>query len=535
MQQPLTHARRPALLLALVALSVAPLAAAMTADEFFLDGNRLFRDDLYWAALLRYRQAGDEGMDTPLLHFNTGVTHYRAQQHARANASLLRALDDPALRVAAQYNLGLNAHAAGRIDDALRWLRQARDQTSEPQLSRYAAIAIERIQNAAAMEETIEPAREPAPQKRPVADLEISAMVGFGQDDNVFRAPEEPYDDLSEPSQPLITPVMETGVFIPVRLNVKYRINSLPFEGFYVRYRGAGRYYQERDFENGDEYQHEVSIGSEYRREQDDRVREVFSAFRVAQHEETWYDPDDGSERTVEDIPAGTRLDYLRYGPELRLRQSHRNWSFGLGIKAQLWNYQELEDVVEYDHEFFDVNLFTQYSTESGSLLRITANAYSRRFGDRRAYDLDGQQRTNNPDMRYDYYALQMTGRQRVLDNFWFGFDLGRTHRLDKYERYNNYYRNEIGVEMHWDPGRRFDLKLAGRYYNYDFPDAFAFHLPAAGLKTQESARIELAGRYRMTQRLFLVAEARYDETVSTDQRIQYERHQVFVGVEWRN
>ena len=32
-------------------------AAARTADEYFADGNRLFRDDLYWAALLRYRAA----------------------------------------------------------------------------------------------------------------------------------------------------------------------------------------------------------------------------------------------------------------------------------------------------------------------------------------------------------------------------------------------------------------------------------------------------------------------------------------------
>ena len=52
-------------------------ASAATAGELFADGNRLFRDDLYWAALLRYRQAGEAGMDTPLLHYNTGVAHYK--------------------------------------------------------------------------------------------------------------------------------------------------------------------------------------------------------------------------------------------------------------------------------------------------------------------------------------------------------------------------------------------------------------------------------------------------------------------------
>ena len=48
-------------LLALLAIMMAPPAAAMTAQEYFADGNRLFRDDLYWAALLRYRQAAEQG------------------------------------------------------------------------------------------------------------------------------------------------------------------------------------------------------------------------------------------------------------------------------------------------------------------------------------------------------------------------------------------------------------------------------------------------------------------------------------------
>ena len=67
----------------LIALLPAGPALAATASELFADGNRLFRDDLYWAALLRYREASDAGMDTPLLNYNTGVAHYRARQHAQ--------------------------------------------------------------------------------------------------------------------------------------------------------------------------------------------------------------------------------------------------------------------------------------------------------------------------------------------------------------------------------------------------------------------------------------------------------------------
>ena len=56
------------LLAALIAALPVGHAVAMTADEYFTDGNRLYYNDLYWAALLRYQQAADEGLDAAVLH-----------------------------------------------------------------------------------------------------------------------------------------------------------------------------------------------------------------------------------------------------------------------------------------------------------------------------------------------------------------------------------------------------------------------------------------------------------------------------------
>ena len=122
----------PLMLIGLLAVAATLLPArsaeAMTAEQYFADGNRLYREDLYWAALLRYSQASEAGMNTALLHYNTGIAHYRAGQHIRARASLLKAVDDPSLRVVAQYNLGLNAFSLGEYDEALGWFRLVRDQ-----------------------------------------------------------------------------------------------------------------------------------------------------------------------------------------------------------------------------------------------------------------------------------------------------------------------------------------------------------------------------------------------------------------------
>lgn len=524
-------------LLLLVCIGLlAPLqsAHALSARQYFAEGNRLFRDDLYWAALLRYRQAAEAGMDTPLLHYNSGIANFRANQHIRAREAFLISLEDPSLRIPAHYNLGLNAYAMGDSDAALRWFRLARDQNVRQKIHNYAVIAISRIQAEQDKPYRLNARAPHREAQREFTSLQLRARVGFGSDDNVFRSPDQPYIDFSDPTLPLVTPEPKSGVFMPLSLSAKYLVNSLKFEGFYTAYRLAGRYYQNKDLENGNEYLHEVSFGNEFRRREGAREREVYSAFKIAQHDENYYDPDNGNSRSIGGISIDERMNYIRYGPELILRQSHEHLAIGAIVKGQLWNYEDTLVVPEYDHEYFLVSLFGQYKFAPSSLLRITVEGYSRRFGDRPAYDLDGQQRIGNPTIRYDYLSLTLNVRQRIIDGLWFGVSANRTERTDKYVAYNDYTRDSYGVELHWSAGARFDLVANGVYELYNFPNAFAFHNPVAGRKTQESARINIIGTFRMTQSLSLVAAAHYKETVSNDTRIQYERNQFLLGVRWQ-
>lgn len=514
---------------------LAPLqsAQAMSARQYFAEGNRLFRDDLYWAALLRYRQAEDAGMDTPLLHYNSGIANFRAEQYTRARDALLIALEDPALRIPAHYNLGLNAYAMGDSDEALRWFRLARDQNVHQKIQNYAVIAISRIQTGQVHQNVqyVRMAERETP--REFTSLQLRARVSFGSDSNVFRSPDQVYVDFSDPALPVVTPEVKSGVFMPLSLSAKYLINSLKYEGFYGAYRLTGRYYQDKELENGNEYLHEISFGNEFRRREGARIREVYSAFKVAQHDETYYDPDNGNSRNIGGVDIDERMSYIRYGPEMIFRQSHEHLSVGAMLKGQLWDYEDTIVVPEYDHEFFLLSVFGQYKFAPSSLLRITMEGYSRRFGDRPAFDLDGRQRIGNPTIRYDYLSLALTVRQRIMAGLWFGVRGERTQRTDKYVAYNDYTRDSYGFELHWSPGSRFDLSANGVYELYNFPNAFAFHNPVAGRKTQENAMINIIGTYRMTHSLSLVAEVRYRETVSNDTRIQYERNQFVLGIRW--
>ena len=521
-------------LLFLTATLLTPSAHAMTAQESFEDGNRLFRGDLYWAALLRYRQAAEQGMDTPVLHYNMGIAHYRAGQHIRARDALLRAATDPSLRVAARYNLGLNAWALGEPEEALRWFRLVRDQEENPRLQEFAVVAISRIRDAEQAPTEYQALVEEREEQRDFADLQLRATVGYGNDNNVFRSPDRPYIDYSDPDRPVVVPVVQSGAFVPVAFAARYQINSRPYEGFYGGYRLVGRYYVDEVLENANEYLHEIRFGSDYEREEDGRERRIRGAFTVAQRDKVYYDPDDGGIRDVDGQDIEDRMNYLRYGPQLSARQSGEKLSFGTDLKAQLWDYEDVEVVPEYDHEYYFARLYGQYKFTRTSLLRVTGEYYSRRFGDRPSFDLDGQQRLGNPGIRYDYVALGLRARQRITDSMWFGFDVERTERTDQYVGYYDYTRDSFGVDFHWSPVTRLDLDVSSVYSLYDYPNAFAFHEPTLPRRTQESLDASFRARYHFTPHLSLVAEAVHRQVVSNDIRIQYERTRYLIGIRWQ-
>jgi tetratricopeptide (TPR) repeat protein len=323
----------------------------MSAEELFRDGNRLFRDDLYWAALLRYEQAAEAGMDTALLHYNTGVAHYKAGQHIRARESLQKATRSSSLRQLAHYNLGLNAFAAGDDDEALQWFRNARDQGSNEEISALARTAIARIRRGQVEEDPVYQQAVRVQRERDIFDFSYFASVGYGSDSNVFRSPAEPYIDFANPNLPLILPQVQTGSYLPYDVGAKYMINTYRFEGFYAAYRANGEYYVDRDQGDADEFRHELRIGNEYVRSEDDRKREVYSAFRFAQRDGVYFDPDDGTPRAVNGVDISDRMNYTRYGPDLRLRQRWGNLAVGLVAKGYLYDYEEVEIVPSYDHE----------------------------------------------------------------------------------------------------------------------------------------------------------------------------------------
>jgi hypothetical protein len=115
----------------------------------------------------------------------------------------------------------------------------------------------------------------------------------------------------------------------------------------------------------------------------------------------------------------------------------------------------------------------------------------------------------------------------------WFGFEYERVDREDRHVGYNDYIRDHFEIEFHWSLGKRFDFELSGYYRNYKYDNAFAFNNPALPAKTLETARVDAAFSFRMTPSLSLLVDSRYDDFVSNDTRIEYDRARYSIGVVW--
>src|SRR5262245_12607428 len=283
-------------------------AAAQTAAELMSEGNQLVRSGSYRTALLRYREAAAAGLDSGLLHYNLGVVHYELGEFAESADEFARAATDPALAALASYNRGLALKAGGNAAAASEAFRTAADVADDRHLRRLAEGAAEGAVASPPQASRDRPERFTEPTTR-IGRFELAAAARLGTDDNVYRSPANPYVDLSDPTQPLVTPVVQSASFMPAELHALYVLdNESGDTEFKFRYDLNGAFY-ETEFSNATEVDQTLSMGADIvLGERDRRRRSVDTAFFVGTHSETNFDPDDGLARDIVTVVNGQNV-----------------------------------------------------------------------------------------------------------------------------------------------------------------------------------------------------------------------------------
>ena len=503
------------------------------------EGNQLVRSGIYRTALLRYREAAAAGLDTPLLHYNLGVVHYELGDFAESADEFARAA---AIRRWRARELQPWAGAASRRQ--LRGGERGVSRCGECRRSRPAPAregrGSEPSPRAPRRERRAALARRPEPDTR-IGELELAAAARLGKDDNVYRTPAESYTDLSDPTQPLVTPVVHSASFMPAELHAAYVLeNEAGDTEFLFRYDMNGAFY-DAEFSNATEVDQRLSMGADIvLGEADRRRRAVDTAFFVGTHRETNFDPDDGLARDIVDINGeivtediSDRFAYKAAGVQGHFTHTLGRVTWGFDLMFERDEYERTEAVANFDHDS---------SIRASTSIRLQ-RCHGAEF--RPAPVPDGVRRAARarPDRRVARHepgagirpqrcaarAHRQLGRAVELEADYLRLDAPTGSRLlrlhaGRTARGASGSSRRRASTSRWRPSRAATIIRARS----------RIHVEAGGARELEEVGIVLEAEYRITPRLALSAELDSLDVTSTDARAAYLRTQAMLGVEWR-
>jgi len=174
----------------LLFLCIIPKTASADTSGLFRAGTDAFNAGDYESAAQYFRQAKSEGMDSPNLYYNMGLSWFRAGHLEEAGTAFERLAEYPDWRHMAFYNLGRIEESRNNEDAASDYYRKAIDEGPD---SKVAQLARSRLL-----------ASDPGLDAEPPGRGALSrwngmAMLAAGYDHNVVLAPD---DDVFEGISP---------------------------------------------------------------------------------------------------------------------------------------------------------------------------------------------------------------------------------------------------------------------------------------------------------------------------------------------
>ena len=506
------------------AQSVAPSDALATMRA----GNSLQRMGLYRSALLRYREAADAGLDTPLLHYNIAVAEYRLREYDEAIADFTLAYADPALAELAAYNLGLSHRAAKHDEEARRWLDRVRAQGTNTDLRNLAERALQAL---APVRMPVSPlAREP---ERP-GEFRLRLSAAYGTDDNPNRSPTDPYVDVSLDDEPLVVPDRIETSYMPVSVDAEYVLHNEPGDtDFVFGYELDGDYYGE--YYANDEVTQHFRIGADVDLS-DDRghTRRISSSVFATHHYQRDFDLEDGVDRVIEDYyEIYRRFCYLGVGLETDFSQTLGRWLWGFDLRLEHRDFDEVPIVADFDDDIYVLKARVEYAVNPATNVYLGLQSYRRAFVRLPSRDLDGTLLGTNPPLEYAYSAAELGMERRLGQRFRLEASLRLIERTDEYVGYESYTQEAVDLRASYRARENLRISLGINTRSYDYPNAFAFNNPVAGPREREDSVADFSAEYDLNRRWSIVASVSVTDVTSTDTRAAYTRLRSTLGAVW--
>jgi tetratricopeptide (TPR) repeat protein len=492
-----------------------------------------FRRGEYGAAAELYRKAEQAGHPDPVLFYNLGVASYRMERYDEAESAFATAAAHDALAPMSYYNLGLVALRREEPREAQGWFRQAAlHPEASPRLKRLSRSALASL--------------PPLKREKPVLYtrdetrlkdfLRFSFDAGYGQDSNVFRAPKESYVDLAQAGTPTVEPVVQSGSFVPLDADLEFRWAPFQHSHFSIRYDFDGKVYTKAEHKNANAFRNRFSIGGRAYIPRDNGYRYFRSFFSITRMDENYYDRTDGQDQFIGTVDISDRFKRTRFGPHVYYHSERGRLGYGFSAEAFINKYDnDFEDELAFldlTHEQYQVGAHVSFDVLKHTALRVSYDRYRRDYTQRKARSESGIRFSDNDRLQYDYHEAGARVRQELGRRLDLSVSYDYTIRTDNFEGYDDYRRHAAMAELGFD-SRRFDADVGVVFQSFDFPNGFAFDVPAGGEKDLNRTFTYVEASYRIRPRYAVMLTAEIDLVESSDPRTSYDRNQIALGMRW--
>lgn len=499
----------------------------------YTEAQSAFRRNDYEAAAALYARAEAAGYDDPVVFYNMGVTSFRLGRFEEAEAAFATAAAHQALAPLAYYNLGLVARRQDDHRDARGWFRQAAvHPEASPRLKGLARKALDSLP----VNRREKPALYATQETRLRDFLRFAFDTGYGQDSNAYRAPDTPHVDPTRAGSPTVTPLVQSGSFVPIDADLEFRWAPYEHGHFSLNYAFDGKIFTSEELENANAFRNELSLGGRVRIPKENGYQFFRSRFAVTRMDENYYDRTDGGDVFIGTTDISDRFKRTRFGPDVYYHRERGRLGWGFNAEAFINKYfndfEEDLDHLDLTHEQYRLGAHLTYDLLKRTTLKVGYNRYRRDYTQRKAKTASGTRLTGNDELRYDYHDGRIGIRQLLGRHLDVSLAYQYTIREDAYEGYDDYDRHSGLAELALRT-RRLTAEAGLVFRTYDFPNAFAFDLPAEGGKSLERLYAYFEASYRIRQRYQIMVSAELDGVDSSDPRSAYDRNQFSVGMRW--
>jgi hypothetical protein len=264
------------------------------------------------------------------------------------------------------------------------------------------------------------------------------------------------------------------------------------------------------------------------------RQRAVRSAFFVTRHYQRNFDPDDGFDRDILGLDVSQRFYYSAAGIEGDFAHVIGKWRWGLEMRLERREHADATPLENYDNSQYVVGASAGYAINAATSLSLGLRSYQRLFDQRSSRDIDGVMLSTNPALEYVYQGVDFGLRRKITEYLEFDLNYMLLDRTDRFVGYHDYTQDVLRFRLSVKPHSRFTMSFSVVSRTYDYPNAFAFNVPAAGPKELEDVSGEVYAEFRISRGIVLFGQLATTDVTSTDARAQYSRAQSALGVIWR-